>query len=29
MNITLDDKKIKKIAYELEDGNLATYTNKI
>lgn len=28
MNITLDDKKIKKIVYELEDGNLATYNFK-
>lgn len=28
MNITLDDKRIKKIVYELEDGNLVTYNLK-
>ena len=28
MNITLDDKRVKKIVYELEDGNLVTYNLK-
>ena len=28
MNITLDDKRVKKIVYELEDGNLVTYNFK-
>lgn len=28
MNINLDDKRIKKIVYELEDGNLANYSFK-